>query len=347
MTLGGPARGAPMDIERHQRSSNESPNPVGSKGQSRLLGWLPRAAGLLLLGLLWLSVPAPAEAQPACSHDICEAGDALASNCDSCVADICRFDPYCCDNTQGGWDDFCIEKVLTECGDWICAAACSHNLCEVGEPLDSTCNTCAAQVCFEDPSCCTDTWDSTCVGLAGSVCNHQCKPGANSCADATPVYTGTAFGTLTDSTNDGNESGNDSGRSGDVWYTYTHVVDQLFNISTCKTERSFGIDTVLSIHEGCPGTKNNEIRANDDWKLGLAPSACFDADPTHFLDSAIPVGGGFGLEIGQTVLIRVAHHDDSVRGNFELRLLPEPEVWMALVAGAGTLAALSRRRARR
>ncbi|MBW2693214.1 MAG: hypothetical protein JRE57_11365 [Deltaproteobacteria bacterium] len=336
-----------MDIERHQRSSSESPNQAGSKGQSRLLGWLPRAAGLLLLGLLWLSVPAPAEAQPVCAHDICESGDALASNCDSCVQDICRFDPYCCDGAQGGWDDFCIEKVLTECGDWICAAACKHNLCEVGEPLDSTCNTCAAQVCFEDPICCTDTWDSTCIGLVGTVCNHQCTPGANSCADATPVFTGGAFGTLTDSTNDGSESGNDSGRSGDVWYTYTHVVDQQFNISTCKTERSFGIDTVLSVHEGCPGTKNNEIRANDDWKLGLAPTACFDADPTRFLDSAIPVGGGFGLDIGQTVLIRVAHHDDSVRGNFELRLLPEPEVWMALVAGAGSLAALSRRRARR
>jgi hypothetical protein len=336
-----------MDIERHQRSSNESPDPVGSKGQSRLLGWLPRAAGLLLLGLLWLSVPAPAEAQQACSHDLCEVGEALASNCDTCVQDICQFDPYCCDSSQGGWDDFCIEKVLTECGDWICAAACSHNLCEEGEPLDSTCNTCAAQVCFEDPSCCGDTWDSTCVELVGSECDHQCTPGANSCADATPVYTGTAFGTLTGSTNDGSESGNVSGRSGDVWYTYTHIVDQEFRVSTCKTERSFGIDTVLSIHEGCPGTRNNEIRTNDDWKLGLAPDACNDADPSYFLDSAIPVGGVYGLEIGQTVLVRVAHHDDSVRGNFELRLLPEPRVWMALVAGAGTLAALSRRRARR
>ena len=312
-----------------------------------MLGWLPRAVGLLAISLLWLSLPAPAEAQPACEHDLCEVGPALASNCDDCVQSICRFDPYCCDSVQGEWDDFCIEKVLTQCKDWTCAAACKHSLCEVGTPLDSTCNTCAAQICFEDPSCCTDSWDSGCVSLVGSVCNHQCKPGANVCADAQPIYSGTAFGTLINSTNDGNESGNDSGRSGDVWYTYTHVVNQQFAISTCKTERSFGIDTVLSVHEGCPGTKNNEIRVNDDWKLGLSPTACYDADPTYFLDSALPVGGPYGLQIGQTVVIRVAHHDESVRGNFELRILPEPEVWLALVAGAGTLAALARRRARR
>jgi hypothetical protein len=341
-----------MHTERFLRSSIESSSRARSKGGRELLGFigLPRAAGLLSLsllaiGLLWLSMPAPAEAQPACAHDLCEVGVALASNCDSCVADICQFDPYCC---SGEWDDFCVEKVLTECGDWTCAAACSHNLCEVGEPLDSTCNTCAAQVCFEDPSCCGDSWDTQCVALVGSVCNHQCEPGANSCLNALPITSGTVFGTLMDSTNDGCETGNDSCRSGDVWYEYTHVVDQLFAISTCKTEHSFGIDTVLSVHEGCPGFKNNEIRSNDDWKLGLVPASCDDALPSYFLDAALPVGGVYGgVALGQTVVIRVSHHDDSVRGNFELRLLPEPEVWMALVAGAGTLAALSRRRARR
>jgi hypothetical protein len=146
---------------------------------------------------------------------------------------------------------------------------------------------------------------------------------------------------------DGNESGNNSGRSGDVWYTYTQKVEQEFTISTCRTEHSFGIDTVVSIHEGCPGTKTNEIRVNDDWKLGLTPDACTLTSPTDFLDSALPIGGSFGLAVGESVVIRVSHHDTSVRGNFELRILPEPEVWMALVAGAGALAALSRRRARR
>jgi len=336
-----------MDIERFLPSSNESPNQARPRGHSQLssLYGLPRAAGLLVVGLLWLSMPAPAAAQPACEHDICEFGVPLsAANCGDCVADICQSDPYCCNSE---WDDFCIEKVLTVCGDWTCAAACSRNLCEVGEPLDSTCNTCAAQVCFEDPSCCTDTWDASCILRVENTCNHQCKPGANVCADAQPVYSGSTFGTLIGSTNDGCETGNNSCRSGDVWYTYKQVVDQVFRISTCKTERSFGIDTVVSVHEGCPGMKNNEIRENDDFKLGLVPTACDDADPAYFLDSALPIGGAFGLAVGEEVVIRVSHHDDSVRGNFELRILPEPEVWLALVAGAGTLSALARRRTRR
>jgi len=340
-----------METERRLRSSTESSRRTRSRSSGRNPGFnrtgLPRAAGLLtfgLAGLLWVFTPAPAEAQQACTHDLCEVGEGLNSNCDPCVTDICQFDPYCC---QTEWDDFCVEKVLSECGDWTCAAACSHNPCETGEPLDSTCNTCSAQVCFVDPTCCTDAWDQACVVLVDEVCHQQCEPGANACADALPIYSGSNFGTLMGSTNDGCETGNDSCRSGDVWYTYTQVVDQQFTISTCKTERSFGIDTVLSVHEGCPGQKVNEIRANDDWKLGLAPTACFDADPSYFLDSALPVGGTYGLEVGQTVVIRVAHHDDSVRGNFELRILPEPEAWLALVAGAGTLGTLARRRARR
>jgi hypothetical protein len=338
-----------MDTERPLRISDESPNRAESKkvwSQLLCLNGLPRAAGLLVVGLLWLSMPAPAEAQQQCEHDICEAAGPLSQQvCEPCVADICQGDPYCC---QSEWDSFCVEKVLTVCEDWVCAAACSHNLCETGEPLDSTCNTCAAQVCFEDPSCCTDTWDDECVSLVGSVCNHQCELGANVCADATPVTSGAAFGTLMGSTNDGKESGNDSNRSGDVWYTYTQVVDQQFAISTCKTQNSFGIDTVLSVHEGCPGTKFNEIRANDDWKLGLSPNECTGVvGPGKFLDSALPIGGVYGVAVGETVVIRVSHHDDSIRGNFELRILPEPEVWMALVAGAGTLGVLSRRRVRR
>jgi hypothetical protein len=80
--------------------------------------------------------------------------------------------------------------------------------------------------------------------------------------------------------------------------------------------------------------------------LGQLKQKCRDTASPNNLDSALPLGGYYALDPGQTVVIRVAHHDDSVRGNFELRVLPEPEVWLALVAGAGALGALSRRRAR-
>jgi hypothetical protein len=103
---------------------------------------------------------------------------------------------------------------------------------------------------------------------------------------------------------------------------------------------------VVSVHEGCPGKRNNEVIANDDWRLGSAPGACsFSADPKN-VDAAISLTGQYSLDPGETVVIRVAHHDDSPANNFELTILPEPEAWLALVAGAGALSALSRRRAR-
>jgi hypothetical protein len=80
--------------------------------------------------------------------------------------------------------------------------------------------------------------------------------------------------------------------------------------------------------------------------LGLANQACFGTPSPNNVDSAVPLAGVNRLEDGETVVIRIAHHDDSVRGNFELRVMPEPEAWLALVAGAGALGALSRRRAR-
>jgi hypothetical protein len=131
-----------------------------------------------------------------------------------------------------------------------------------------------------------------------------------------------------------------------VWYTYTQGEPDDMVVSTCATQRSFAIDTVVSVHTECPGRPNNEILENDDWMLGLAPQACFGTPTPNNVDAALPLGGAYALEQDETVLIRVAHHDDSIRGNFRLRILPEPEAWLALVAGAGALGALSRRRAR-
>ena len=334
-----------MKAERPLLYPNQPSNrvrSVRSKGRSQLarLKWL-----LVAVGLCWLSWPVPAEAQ--CEHDLCEQGVGLSEDCDPCVTDICFLDPFCCDPQVGVWDDFCVEQVLTVCEDWTCAAACSHGLCETGEPLDSTCNFCAALVCFQDPSCCADSWDAFCINKVRTQCDFQCEAGADKCADALPISSGRIFGTLIGSTNDGCESGQNSCGSGDVWYKYTQAVDQDMLLSTCSTQRSFGIDTVLSVHTGCPGVPGNEIIENDDWMLGFEPQACINSAAPNLLDSALPLGGFFALDPGETVKIRMSHHSSSARGNFELKILPEPEVWRVFVAGAGALGALSRRRARR
>jgi hypothetical protein len=76
-------------------------------------------------------------------------------------------------------------------------AACEHDTCAVGGPLEPTCSTCAAQVCAFDPECCTVAWTATCVeeseALCGNTCsicgNGTCEPGETqtSCPqDCTP-----------------------------------------------------------------------------------------------------------------------------------------------------------------
>ena len=193
----------------------------------------------------------------------------------------------------------------------------------------------------------TDDWSASCVLAVQQECGIQCEPGADLCSNATPINPGTILGTLLGSSPDGCESGHNSCQSGSVWYEYTQgAADDTLVLSTCSSQRSFAIDTVLSIHEGCPGRTNNEILENDDWMLGFATDACTAFPRPKNVDSAIPLGGSFALDPGETVVIRVAHHTDSIRNNFQLRLLPEPEAWLALVAGAGALGALSRRRAR-
>jgi hypothetical protein len=309
-----------MDAERSPRYPSEFSFRVRSKRQSPLprLHWL-----LVAVGLCWMSWPAaPAEAQPACAHDLCEIGGSLNPVCDPCADAICQGDPYCC---TVAWVASCVDQVLTVCQDPTCAAVCSHSPCEIGEPLDATCNSCTAQVCHVDPACCTTSWDASCVNKVEQLCAAQCEPGANLCSNALPIHAGTVYGTLLGASNDGCESGHNSCQSADVWYTYTQGAANDMVVSTCSTQRSFAIDTVLSVHTACPGRPNNEILENDDSALGLVPLACVNDPAPVGVDAALPLGGAYALDPGETVVIRVAHHDDSIRNNFELRVLAVPE----------------------
>ena len=50
----------------------------------------------------------------ACAHDLCDEGVALDAACDdSCAADICAVDAYCCNNS---WDSICVDEVSSVCG---------------------------------------------------------------------------------------------------------------------------------------------------------------------------------------------------------------------------------------
>jgi hypothetical protein len=55
---------------------------------------------------------------------------------------------------------------------------CDHDACEVGGPLDGTCDACAADVCAADPYCCDTEWDSMCVSEADTYCGGLCGGGS-------------------------------------------------------------------------------------------------------------------------------------------------------------------------
>ncbi len=120
-----------------------------------------------------------------CEHDVCAEGSALGPNCDSCAADVCDFDPYCCDTE---WDDVCVDEATSICGS--CAAGggattCEHSECAAGVSLTATCSSCAGSVCAADSWCCDNEWDSLCVALVDTECTVTCGGGGgggNTCS---------------------------------------------------------------------------------------------------------------------------------------------------------------------
>jgi hypothetical protein len=105
----------------------------------------------------------------ACSHDVCEAGAALDPGCSTCATTVCDVDAFCC---EVFWDRVCVQEAETMCGDTC--TGCSHDLCAQGEPLESTCDACAAIVCEDDPFCCSTSWDARCITESIQWCAQEC-----------------------------------------------------------------------------------------------------------------------------------------------------------------------------
>ncbi len=155
------------------------------------------------------------------------------------------------------------------------------------------------------------------------------QPANDVCGNAIAVSPGWYLGTLAGATNDGNSTcgGFVSGQPNaevDAWYYFTAPKAGTLYVSTCGTHDFGGIDagmdTVLSLHSGCPGTTANQIAGacNDDWPNGSDPNACnapwpfYDAGARR--DSALAVS----VAAGQTVLIRVARYATVKPGVFYL-----------------------------
>jgi hypothetical protein len=145
----------------------------------------------------------------------------------------------------------------------------------------------------------------------------------DNCADAKIVSEGQTFGTLLGATNDGGASCG-SGQP-DAWFSFTAPISGVVKINTCGTNDlggvDQGIDTVLSVHSGCPGTGANELACNDDWPSGSDSQACSTSDTGGInRDSAVKLT----MTQGQTVLIRVSQYSISVTGSFILNITIAP-----------------------
>jgi hypothetical protein len=150
----------------------------------------------------------------------CEATSGVKGCKDPVIQDcVCEVDPFCC-NTA--WDSICAGEVeMLGCGtcegtggaggeggasgsagaagDGGSAGAagssvdpCSHDVCEKGAPLSSSCNACTAKVCGIDKFCCQVSWNSTCVKrteqfpecVCGGEAGHSGEAGAGGNAGA-------------------------------------------------------------------------------------------------------------------------------------------------------------------
>jgi hypothetical protein len=119
----------------------------------------------------------------ACAHTTCNFGVALSSSCSPCATLTCLQDPYCCDARRGAWDMLCVQEAQGDCGslprpplDCNSCPSPSRTLCATGAAFDYGCpGFCIQPVCNTRPSCCSGTWDATCVELAEDICGIECE----------------------------------------------------------------------------------------------------------------------------------------------------------------------------
>ncbi len=122
------------------------------------------------------------------------------------------------------------------------------------------------------------------------------------CPDALPLTPGsTQFGNLINAAGDGAAGCGGNGGNRDVWYRFDATCDGTLSLRTCGTNDAGGVDqgmdTVLSVHAGCPGTAANQIACNDDTTL------CTASDTGARRDSAVDVA----VLAGQSLRVRVSH----------------------------------------
>jgi hypothetical protein len=137
------------------------------------------------------------------------------------------------------------------------------------------------------------------VTFTAQAANDECGSSNPVLALDTPVM-GDNLGastsvSITPATPCGNYAG--SGGGADVFYQFVPATTGAFTFSTCGS----AMDTVLSVHSGCPATSANTVACNDD-----AGTAC-SSSGLNSLATAM-------LTAGQVCFVRVAGYGDASGG---------------------------------
>jgi hypothetical protein len=124
---------------------------------------------------------------PSCSGKTC-GPDGCGGTCGTCgTGETCSTNGTCtctpdCSGKSCGSDGCGGTCGTCPSGDTCSASGtcgssgtCAHSECSTGRRLKKGCDTCATDICDADPYCCRVTWDSICVGEAGSICGESCN----------------------------------------------------------------------------------------------------------------------------------------------------------------------------
>jgi hypothetical protein len=77
---------------------------------------------------------------------------------------------------SSGWEIWYMPGFSVEQGATLKANVCGQSLCLISEsPMPDKCHSCVTAICAVDSHCCTDQFDSICLGEVDSVCGLVCE----------------------------------------------------------------------------------------------------------------------------------------------------------------------------
>ncbi len=214
-------------------------------------------------------------------------GNGIPDNCDiDCSIPGCDVYPDCggsIDCNENGTPDECEDGGADDCdGDGI------SDLCALYLGIAEDCNDNGLPdncdiAAGTSPDCNENGIPDECDLMPPDV-----LPMADNCADAPMACPGIAYhGTTVGATSDGSATCGSSTGSPDVWFHYRPFGSGMLTVSLCGSE----FDTVLSVHNGCPGTTGNQVACNDNY-CGLQSQLTFFA--IHMNNYWIRVSGNNG-----------------------------------------------------